>query len=322
MTLRLLFAGTPDVAVPSLRAFAADPRFEVVGVLTRPDAPTGRGRKLAPSPVKAAAVELGIPVFTDKPRSQEFLDALAGVQADIAAVIAYGNILPKAVLDAVPLGWYNLHFSNLPKWRGAAPVQRAIWAGDATTGADVFKVGEGLDDGPVIASMSVALTGRETSGELLDRLALEGAPMYVDALARVGDGTARFVPQAHEQAEYAHKISVEDAHVAVHDAVESIDRQIRACTPNPGAWMNLHVSGDASESITLHVLRAQPADMQRPNAPSALEPGRLLTGKKNVWMGTGSTPLELLEVKAQGKKAMRAADWARGARLADDAYLD
>ena len=115
---------------------------------------------------------------------------------------------------------------------------------------------------------------------------------------------------------------MEDAHVAVHDVVESIDRQIRACTPNPGAWMNLHASGDASESITLHVLRAQPADMQRPNAPSALEPGRLLTGKKNVWMGTGSTPLELLEVKAQGKKAMRAADWARGARLADDAYLD
>lgn len=151
MTLRLLFAGTPDVAVPSLRAFAADPRFEVVGVLTRPDAPTGRGRKLAPSPVKAAAVELGIPVFTDKPRSQEFLDALAGVQADIAAVIAYGNILPKVVLDAVPLGWYNLHFSNLPKWRGAAPVQRAFgpamplpartcskWGRDWTTAGDRF----------------------------------------------------------------------------------------------------------------------------------------------------------------------------------------
>ena len=142
MTLRLLFAGTPDVAVPSLRAFAADPRFEVVGVLTRPDAPTGRGRKLAPSPVKAAAAELGIPVFTDKPRSQEFLDALAGVQADIAAVIAYGNILPKAVLDAVPLGWYNLHFSNLPKWPCSVPFGPAMplpartcskWGRDWTT---------------------------------------------------------------------------------------------------------------------------------------------------------------------------------------------
>lgn len=322
MTLRLLFAGTPDVAVPSLRAFADDPRFEVVGVLTRPDAPTGRGRKLTASPVKAAALELGIPVFTDKPRSPEFLDTLAGLHADIAAVIAYGSILPKNVLDAVPLGWYNLHFSNLPKWRGAAPAQRAIWAGDATTGADVFKVGEGLDDGPVIASMTIELTGRETSGELLDRLAKEGAPMYVDALAKVGDGTAQFVPQAHEQAEYAHKISVEDAHVAVHDTVEAIDRQIRACTPNPGAWANLHATGEADESITLHVLNARPAEPQQPNVPSELAPGALKAGKKNVWMGTGSTPLELLEVKAQGKKAMRAADWARGARLADSAYLD
>lgn len=322
MTLRLLFAGTPEVAVPSLRAFAADPRFEVVSVLTRPDAPVGRGRKLAPSPVKAAATELGIPVFTDKPRDPEFLNTLAELNADIAAVIAYGNILPKAVLDAVPLGWYNLHFSNLPKWRGAAPAQRAIWAGDATTGADVFKVGEGLDDGPVIASMTVELTGRETSGELLERLADEGAPMYVDALAQVGDGTATFTPQAHEQAEYAHKISVEDAHIVVGDTVEAIDRQIRACTPNPGAWAELHATGDAGESITLHVLGAIPADMERPNVPADLKPGELRAGKKNVWMGTGSTPLELLEVKAQGKKAMRAADWARGARLAETAYLD
>ena len=181
--LKLVFAGTPDVAVPSLKAFATDPRFDVVGVITRPDAPTGRGRKLTPSPVKATALELGLPVIDLKPRSPEFMEALNDLHADIAAVIAYGNILPKNVLDAVPLGWYNLHFSNLPKWRGAAPAQRAIWAGDPTTGADVFKVGEGLDDGPIVASLTIELTGRETSGELLDRLAEEGAPMYVDALA-------------------------------------------------------------------------------------------------------------------------------------------
>ena len=184
--LKLVFAGTPDVAVPSLKAFATDPRFDVVGVITRPDAPTGRGRKLTPSPVKATALELGLPVIDLKPRSPEFMEALNDLHADIAAVIAYGNILPKNVLDAVPMGWYNLHFSNLPKWRGAAPVQRAIWAGDPTTGADVFKVGEGLDDGPIVASLTIELTGRETSGELLDRLAEEGAPMYVDALAAVG----------------------------------------------------------------------------------------------------------------------------------------
>ncbi|MBW3089467.1 methionyl-tRNA formyltransferase [Bifidobacterium miconisargentati] len=341
--LRLVFAGTPDVAVPSLKAFAADPRFEVVGVITRPDAPTGRGRRLMPSPVKAAATELGLPVIDSKPRSPEFLEALDDLNADIAAVIAYGNILPKNVLDAVPMGWYNLHFSNLPKWRGAAPAQRAIWAGDATTGADVFKVGEGLDDGPIVASMTVELTGRETSGELLDRLAEEGAPMYVDALASVGEGTATFTPQPEEGLEYAHKITVEDARIDWTNSAEAIDRQIRACTPHPGAWTELYAEGlpsntdntdeanatvsseaDADKSakpITLHVLAAQPADVTHPNTPTDLQPGEIKAGKKNVWVGTGTGALELTQVKAQGKKAMRAADWTRGARLAADAYV-
>ncbi|PST46400.1 methionyl-tRNA formyltransferase [Bifidobacterium sp. UTCIF-37] len=332
--LKLLFAGTPDVAVPSLKAFAADPRFDVKAVLTRPDAPTGRGRRLTPSPVKAAALELGIPVIDAKPRDPGFLDTLAGLDVDIAAVIAYGNILPKAVLDAVPLGWYNLHFSNLPAWRGAAPVQRSIWAGDRTTGADVFKVGEGLDDGPVIATMSVDLTGRETSGELLDRLAVEGAPMYVDALASVGEGTAVFTPQPEGEFEYAHKITVDDARIDLTQPVEAIDRQIRACTPAPGAWCELYPEGkpaagetvaeadEHARPLTLHVLAARPADLTNPNAPQALAPGELKAGKRNVWVGTGTDPLELLQVKAQGKKAMRAADWARGARLAPAARLD
>ncbi|NMM97376.1 methionyl-tRNA formyltransferase [Bifidobacterium olomucense] len=328
--LRLVFAGTPDVAVPSLQAFAADPRFDVVGVITRPDAPTGRGRKLTASPVKAAALELGVPVIDLKPRSPEFLEALHALHADIAAVIAYGNILPKTVLDAVPMGWYNLHFSNLPKWRGAAPAQRAIWAGDATTGADVFKVGEGLDDGPIVASMTIDLNGRETSGELLERLAHEGAPMYVEALASVGDGTATLTPQPAEGLEYAHKITVEDARIDWTDAVEAIDRQIRACSPHPGAWTALYADGaddDGSGADTdakppvLHVLSAQPADANNPQTPENLRPGAIKTGKKNVWVGTGTTALELTQVKAPGKKAMRAADWARGARLSADACV-
>ena len=246
--LKLVFAGTPDVAVPSLKAFAADPRFDVVGVITRPDAPTGRGRKLTPSPVKATALELGLPVIDLKPRSPEFMEALNNLHADIAAVIAYGNILPKNVLDAVPMGWYNLHFSNLPKWRGAAPAQRAIWAGDPTTGADVFKVGEGLDDGPIVASLTIELTGRETSGELLDRLAEEGAPMYVDALAAVGEGTATFTAQPAEGLEYAHKITVEDARISWTDEAEAIDRQVRACTPHPGAWTELFAEGPIADN--------------------------------------------------------------------------
>lgn len=324
MTTRLLFAGTPEVAVPSLKAFAADSRFEIAAVLTRPDAPTGRGRKLAPSPVKAAALELGIPVIDAKPRDAGFLDLLAETRAEIAAVIAYGNILPKAVLDAVPMGWWNLHFSNLPRWRGAAPAQRAIWAGDATCGADVFKVGEGLDDGPIVASMSVELTGRETSGELLERLAVEGAPMYVDALASVVAGTATLTPQDDDGAVYAHKITVKDARVSFADEVMAIDRQIRACTPNPGAWAGLDADGSGTEEpVVLHILAAQPADTTAPNTPDDLKPGALRVGKRNVWVGTGTPghPLELLQVKAQGKKAMRAADWARGARLGENAKL-
>ena len=321
--LKLVFAGTPDVAVPSLKAFAADPRFDVVGVITRPDAPTGRGRKLTPSPVKATALELGLPVIDLKPRSPEFMEALNNLHADIAAVIAYGNILPKNVLDAVPMGWYNLHFSNLPKWRGAAPAQRAIWAGDPTTGADVFKVGEGLDDGPIVASLTIELTGRETSGELLDRLAEEGAPMYVDALAAVGEGTATFTAQPAEGLEYAHKITVEDARISWTDEAEAIDRQVRACTPHPGAWTELFAEGPiadndepAAKPLTLHILAAQPADQSNPNTPAELQPGELKVGKKNVWVGTGSTPLELTQVKAQGKKVVvAAADTFRAAAI-------
>lgn len=327
--LKVLFAGSPEVAVPSLRMLAEDTEhFEVVAVLTRPDAPTGRGRKLVPNPVKQAALELGLPVIESDPSEETFVNELTATGAQAAAVVAYGKILKQEVLDALPMGWYNLHFSNLPKWRGAAPAQRAIWAGDPTTGADVFKVGEGLDDGPIVASLTIELTGRETSGELLDRLAEEGAPMYVDALAAVGEGTATFTAQPAESLEYAHKITVEDARISWTDEAEAIDRQIRACTPHPGAWTELFAEGPiadndepAAKPLTLHILAAQPADQSNPNTPAELQPGELKVGKKNVWVGTGSTPLELTQVKAQGKKAMRAADWARGARLSPAACV-
>ena len=195
--LKLVFAGTPDVAVPSLKAFAADPRFDVVGVITRPDAPTGRGRKLTPSPVKATALELGLPVIDLKPRSPEFMEALNNLHADIAAVIAYGNILPKNVLDAVPMGWYNLHFSNLPKWRGAAPAQRAIWAGDPTTGADVFKVGEGLDDGPIVASLTMPHSPRNRPKAWNTRTKSRWKMLVSAGRTRPRPSTVRFAPARH-----------------------------------------------------------------------------------------------------------------------------
>ena len=284
--LKVLFAGTPDVAVPSLKMLAEDTeRFEVVAVLTRPDAPTGRGRKLVPNPVKQAALDLGLPVD---------------------------------VLDALPMGWYNLHFSLLPQWRGAAPVQRSIWAGEKVTGATVFRIVRAMDAGPILAQSTVEIGAHETAGELLNRLAEDGSRLLAASLQAMADDQIAPVEQPAGAYEVAQKITVEDAHIRFDIPVFAVDRQIRACTPNPGAWCELHANAEA-EPATLHVLRAQGADMSNPNTPVSLEPGRIVAGKKNVWVGTSSDPLELLEVKAQGKKAMRAADWARGAHL-DGAY--
>ena len=317
--LKVLFAGSPEVAVPSLRMLAEDTEhFEVVAVLTRPDAPTGRGRKLVPNPVKQAALELGLPVIESDPSEETFINELTATGAQ-AAVVAYGKILKQEVLDALPMGWYNLHFSLLPQWRGAAPVQRSIWAGDTLTGATVFRIVRKMDAGPILAQSTVEIGAHETSGELLNRLAEDGSRLLAASLQALADDQIAPVEQPAGAYEIAQKITVEDARIRFDVPAFAVDRQIRACTPNPGAWCELHASVDA-EPTTLHVLRAQTSDMDNPNAPATLEPGRIVAGKKHVWIGTATQPLELLEVKAQGKKAMRAADWARGARLDETAF--
>ena len=325
MALPILFAGTPEVAVPSLRELAKDSEhFDVRAVLTRPDAPTGRGRKLVPSPVKQAALELGLPVLESDPKDEDvFLGQLAATGAKAAAVVAYGKILRQNVLDALPLGWYNLHFSLLPQWRGAAPVQRAIWAGDDITGATVFRITRGMDCGPILAQFTTKIEPHENSGDLLSRLAIDGAPLLAASLRGMETGEIVPVEQDQTPQEVAQKITVEDAHIDFHAPDFAVDRQIRACTPNPGAWCELHADDENNaEPITLHVLRAVPADANDPHGEELmkLDPGKLLAGKKQVWVGTLSGALELLEVKAQGKKAMKAADWARGARLSAAAY--
>ena len=318
--LKVLFAGSPEVAVPSLRMLAEDTEhFEVVAVLTRPDAPTGRGRKLVPNPVKRAALELGLPVIESDPSEETFVNELTTTGAQAAAVVAYGKILKQEVLDALPMGWYNLHFSLLPQWRGAAPVQRSIWAGDTLTGATVFRIVRKMDAGPILAQSTVEIGAHETSGELLNRLAEDGSRLLAASLQALADDQIAPVEQPAGAYEIAQKITVEDARIRFDVPAFAVDRQIRACTPNPGAWCELHASTDAAPT-TLHVLRAQTADMDNPNVPATLEPGRIVAGKKHVWIGTATQPLELLEVKAQGKKAMRAADWARGARLDGTAF--
>ena len=216
------------------------------------------------------------------------------------------------------MGWYNLHFSLLPQWRGAAPVQRSIWAGEKVTGATVFRIVRAMDAGPILAQSTVEIGVHETAGELLNRLAEDGSRLLAASLQAMADDQIIPVEQPAGAYEIAQKITVEDAHIRFDIPVFAVDRQIRACTPNPGAWCELHANAEAKPT-TLHVLRAQSADMGNPNTPASLEPGQIVAGKKNVWVGTSSDPLELLEVKAQGKKAMRAADWARGAHL-DGAY--
>ncbi len=323
--MRVLFAGTPEVAVPSLTLLAqAGGDIDVVGVLTRPDAPQGRGRKLAPSPVKQAAQQLGIPVLDMNPHDEGFLDALAGFHADAAAVVAYGNILKKAVLDALPKGWYNLHFSLLPQWRGAAPVQRAIWSGDTVTGVTVFRITEGMDEGPILAQSTTDIEPHETSGQLFGRLSQDGAHLLCSAMQLVAEGRAMLMPQQEGAFEVAAKIHPDDAHIRFDVPAFAADRQIRACTPEPGAWCVVHASADDAQGVKLHVDEARPAEGDVASDPrlAGLRPGQLVADKKHVWVGTSTAALELRRVKPQGKKSMNAADWARGARLEEGAYCD
>ncbi|EFA23303.1 methionyl-tRNA formyltransferase [Bifidobacterium gallicum] len=332
--LKVLFAGTPETAVPSLRKLAHDTdHFEIVAVLTRPDAPTGRGRKLQPSAVKQAALELGLPVIESDPKEETFVDELAATGAQIGVVVAYGNILRQHVLDALPMGWVNLHFSLLPEWRGAAPVQRAIWAGDSVTGTTVFQLTRGMDEGPVLAQSTMEIRAHDTSGELLERLAQDGSHLLAAALEALAEGRISPVPQPQGSFEVARKITTEDAAVRFKAPVFAVDRQIRACTPAPGAWAHLHANAvaedadavegkEAPAATVLHILKAVPADTEDMQVPDDLEPGKLVVTKKHVWVGTLTSPLELLAVKPQGKKAMAAADWARGAHLDETAYLD
>ena len=326
--LRLLFAGTPDVAVTPLRTLAQDTEhFEIVAVLTRPDAPQGRGRRLEPSPVKETAIELGIPVLECDPNEPCFVSELKASGAEAAAVVAYGKILRQNVLDALPKGWYNLHFSLLPQWRGAAPVQRAIWAGDTLTGATVFRITRGMDSGPILAQSTLEIGARDTAGDVLQRLSDDGAHLLASALQAMADDQIRPVDQPQGAYEVARKIEVEDAHIRFDVPAFAVDRQIRACTPHPGAWCRLEDQSqsptveDGEERMpTLHVLQVRLAQSPKAEIPTHLQPGELAIGKREVWVGTASDPLELVTVKAQGKRAMSAADWARGARLSGAVY--
>src|SRR3954466_8096848 len=298
--MRLVFAGTPEVAVPVLDAVAAS-AHELVGVVTRPDAPAGRGRHLEPSPAPRRAEALGVPVLKPAhPREPEFQDALRALAPDCCPVVAYGALLPQSALDIPVHGWVNLHFSVLPSWRGAAPVQHALWAGDEVTGATTFRSVRELDAGPTFGVMTEAVRSTDTAGDLLERLARGGAQLLVRTLDGIEDGTIEARSQLDEGVSSAPKITVEDARVDWGQPAAIVYRRIRACTPAPGAWSTLDG----------HRLKIAPVTVV-PEHP-ALEPGQVEATKGAVHVGTGSSPVRLGEVQPFGKKGVGAADWARG----------
>jgi len=302
--MRLVFAGTPEVAVPALDALIASGRHEVAAVVTRPDAPAGRGRRLVASPVAERAEEAGIEILKpQRPRDEDFLARLREIAPDCCPVVAYGALLPRVALDIPVHGWVNLHFSLLPAWRGAAPVQHSVLAGDEITGASTFLIEEGLDSGPVYGTVTEEIRPTDTSGDLLTRLAFAGSGLLAATMDGIEDGTLKAVPQPAEGVTLAPKINVEDAHVDWTVPALRVDRMVRACTPAPGAWSTFR-------GERLKLIQVTPVPER-----TDLAPGQLAVGKNNVHVGTGSYAVELMWVQAQGKKPMRAADWARGVRI-------
>ena len=307
--MRLVFAGTPAAALPTLRALAAS-RHTLAAVVTRPDAPVGRGRRMERSPVAELADELGIETLKPvRPNEGWFLDKLRDIAPDCCPVTAYGALLPQAALDIPAYGWVNLHFSVLPAWRGAAPVQHAILRGDEITGASTFLIVRELDAGPVFGTLTEPIGAADTSGDLLGRLAISGARLLVDTLDAIEDGTVGAVPQPADGISFAPKLTPADARVDWKLPAHLIDRQIRACTPDPGAWTEF----DGGRLKLWPVRPTPPGAFGGPGAQGAgLEPGELRVERNAVYAGTGTTPVLLGDVQPPGKRRMPAPDWARG----------
>ncbi|MCT9871841.1 methionyl-tRNA formyltransferase [Paenarthrobacter aurescens] len=296
--MRVLFAGTPAVAVPSLDALVKA-GFDIVAVLTRPDAPLGRKRILTPSPVAARAMELGIDVIRAAKVDADTTARIAEFAPDVAAIVAYGGIVPKAALGVPKHGWVNLHFSLLPAWRGAAPVQRSIIAGDDITGAATFQLEEGLDTGPVFGTLTETVRPEDTAGDLLERLSISGAVLLSQTLSAIDAGQASPQPQAGEVT-LAPKLTLEDGRLDWQQPALAVNRRARGVTPEPGAWTTL----DGQR------IKLEPVEL-RPEVKD-LAPGSIRVDGKSVLVGTGSHALELGRVQPAGKKMMSSADWARG----------
>ncbi|MEO8889474.1 MAG: methionyl-tRNA formyltransferase [Jatrophihabitantaceae bacterium] len=307
--MRLVFAGTPEAAVPSLRRLLDSAEHEVAAVVTRPAARSGRGRRESLSPVASLADTAGLPVLApQRPGDPEFLAELAALEPDCCPVVAYGALLPPSALAVPRLGWVNLHFSLLPAWRGAAPVQHAILHGDDVTGASTFLIEAGLDTGPVYGVVTESIRPSDTSGDLLARLAESGSGLLAATMDGLADGALVGVPQSSDGVSIAGKLNPADAQVDWTAPGRHVDRLVRACTPAPGTWTTFR-----GERLKLEPLR--------PCGANALRPGEIRVGKCGVFVGTGSVEVELGLVQPPGKRPMPAADWARGVRPAPGEHL-
>src|SRR5215470_1842689 len=304
--MRLVFAGTPQAAVPSLEALLGS-RHSVVAVITRPDAPAGRGLRLAASPVADRARQADLEVLQpERPSDPEFLARLGQIAPDCCPVTAYGALIPTPALRIPAHGWVNLHFSVLPAWRGAAPVQHAILHGDEITGATTFLLVPELDAGPVFGVVTEAVKPSDTAGDLLARLAQHGAGLLVATMDGIEAGGLQARPQPDDGISLAPKIGRDDARVQWTLPALAIDRLIRACTPAPGAW------------TTLDGARIKLGPISRPDrepaGPAELRPGEVAVRGGQVLAGTGTTPVALGELQPEGKRRMAAGEWLRGIR--------
>lgn len=306
--MRLLFAGTPSTALPALDTLLGS-RHEVIAVLTRPDAPAGRGRHARPSPVAERAREAGVELLQPRrPGDPEFLARLRTLAPDCAPVVAYGAVVPPTALAVPRHGWVNLHFSLLPAWRGAAPVQHAILAGDELTGATTFQLEEGLDTGPTYGVVTEPIRPTDTAGDLLARLADSGARLLLATLDGIESATVQARPQPADGVSYAGKLGPADARVDWAAPAWRVDRLVRAVTPDPGAWTTFR-----GRRLGLGPVRPEPAP-PGPAATDPVPPGRLVVDRTGVVVGTATHQVRLGSVRPEGRREMPAAAWARGVR--------
>lgn len=306
--MRLVFAGTPSAAVPTLRRLAAE--HDVAAVITRPDAPQGRKRVLTPSPVSQAATELGLPVITAARLDDEATARIAALRVDLGVIVAYGGLVREPLLSTPAAGWINLHFSLLPAWRGAAPVQRALIAGDAVLGASVFRLVPELDAGDVFDSRAVEVPADATADVALGILAVDGAELTASVVASIEDGSARAIAQQGEPT-VAPKLTLDDGALDWTRPLDEVFSRFRGVTPEPGAHTT--VAG-----ARLKILEATAAGQSEAATDHALQPGEIAATKTALLIGTASAPLAVTRVQPAGRGAMSAVDWWRGQRGASE----